>query len=209
MIHRFKGHLTSRPANGRFFYPNARRAACATPHVPAQTSGRPRAETCSPCIRLLYRGNGSTAACAVSACAGSGRKWCQDEARDLAHSRVTPKATDSKGRLSFSAFRSKVPTSPPDTPARMTAPEPGPSTWRAEIGAAWSKRSEDEGRDYLSFKLEDPGFTPNLREPVRRGERRWPRLIWSRPRKNSDLTCCAPPTRPGPPGGAFTAIRDG
>jgi uncharacterized protein (DUF736 family) len=28
---------------------------------------------------------------------------------------------------------------------------------RAEIGAAWSKRSE-EGRDYLSVKLDDPSF---------------------------------------------------
>ena len=28
---------------------------------------------------------------------------------------------------------------------------------RAEIGAAWSKRSE-EGRDYLSLKLDDPSF---------------------------------------------------
>ncbi len=29
---------------------------------------------------------------------------------------------------------------------------------RVEIGAAWSKRS-DEGRDYLSVKLDDPSFT--------------------------------------------------
>jgi uncharacterized protein (DUF736 family) len=29
---------------------------------------------------------------------------------------------------------------------------------RAEIGAAWSKRS-GEGRDYLSVKLDDPSFT--------------------------------------------------
>ena len=31
---------------------------------------------------------------------------------------------------------------------------------RAEIGAAWSKRS-NEGRDYLSLKLDDPSFTPS------------------------------------------------
>jgi uncharacterized protein (DUF736 family) len=29
---------------------------------------------------------------------------------------------------------------------------------KAEIGAAWSKRS-NEGRDYLSVKLDDPSFT--------------------------------------------------
>ena len=32
---------------------------------------------------------------------------------------------------------------------------------RAEIGAAWSKRSE-EGRDYLSLKLDDPSFTATI-----------------------------------------------
>ncbi|MFT3974929.1 MAG: DUF736 domain-containing protein [Amaricoccus sp.] len=33
---------------------------------------------------------------------------------------------------------------------------------RAEIGAAWSKRSS-EGRDYLGLKLDDPSFAhPNL-----------------------------------------------
>ena len=43
---------------------------------------------------------------------------------------------------------------------------------RAEIGAAWSKRSE-EGRDYLSLKLDDPSLQrADLREPVRRRGRR-------------------------------------
>ena len=32
---------------------------------------------------------------------------------------------------------------------------------RAEIGAAWSKQS-NEGRDYLSLKLDDPSFTPPI-----------------------------------------------
>jgi uncharacterized protein (DUF736 family) len=38
---------------------------------------------------------------------------------------------------------------------------------RAEIGAAWSKRSS-EGRDYLSVKLDDPSFTnPIFASPFR------------------------------------------
>ena len=56
---------------------------------------------------------------------------------------------------------------------------------RAEIGAAWSKRS-NEGRDYLSVKLDDPSFTaPIYANLVEDGETF--NLIWSRSRKqNSD-----------------------
>jgi uncharacterized protein (DUF736 family) len=52
---------------------------------------------------------------------------------------------------------------------------------RAEIGAAWSKRS-NEGRDYLSVKLDDPSFTaPIYANLVEDGETF--ALIWSRSRK--------------------------
>ncbi|MDA9405773.1 DUF736 domain-containing protein [Bradyrhizobium sp. CCBAU 45384] len=57
---------------------------------------------------------------------------------------------------------------------------------RAEIGAAWSKRSE-EGRDYLSLKLDDPSFNApiyaNLFEDE--GGEAYT-LLWSRPRKNGE-----------------------
>lgn len=36
--------------------------------------------------------------------------------------------------------------------------KPSPSSSSVEIGAAWSKRS-NEGRDYLGLKLDDPSFT--------------------------------------------------
>ena len=56
---------------------------------------------------------------------------------------------------------------------------------RAEIGAAWSKRSA-EGRDYLGLKLDDPSFTApiyaNLFD-VEDGQGY--SLIWSRSRKAS------------------------
>ena len=56
---------------------------------------------------------------------------------------------------------------------------------RAEIGAAWSKRS-NEGRDYLSVKLDDPSFTApifaNLFDDD--GAESYT-LIWSRSRKSS------------------------
>lgn len=57
---------------------------------------------------------------------------------------------------------------------------------RAEIGAAWSKRSE-EGRDYLSLKLDDPSFTaPIYANLFNDEEGDGYTLIWSRPRKNGD-----------------------
>jgi uncharacterized protein (DUF736 family) len=56
---------------------------------------------------------------------------------------------------------------------------------RAEIGAAWPKRS-NEGRDYLSVKLDDPSFTApiyaNLFE-AEDGETY--NLIWSRGRRSN------------------------
>ena len=52
---------------------------------------------------------------------------------------------------------------------------------RAEIGAAWSKRSD--GRDYLSLKLDDPSFNAPIYANLfddEGGEDYT--LLWSRPR---------------------------
>ena len=58
---------------------------------------------------------------------------------------------------------------------------------RAEIGAAWSKRS-NEGRDYLGLKLDDPSFTaPIFANLFADEEGEGFSLIWSRPnRRNGD-----------------------
>ena len=57
---------------------------------------------------------------------------------------------------------------------------------RAEIGAAWSKRSE-EGRDYLSLKLDDPSFNaPIYANLFNDEEGDGFTLIWSRSRKSND-----------------------
>jgi uncharacterized protein (DUF736 family) len=54
---------------------------------------------------------------------------------------------------------------------------------RAEIGAAWSKRS-NEGRDYLSVKLDDPSFmAPIYANLVEDGEAFG--LVWSRTRRQN------------------------
>ena len=58
---------------------------------------------------------------------------------------------------------------------------------RAEIGAAWSKRS-NEGRDYLGLKLDDPSFNaPIYANLFDDEEGEGFSLIWSRPsRRNGD-----------------------
>jgi uncharacterized protein (DUF736 family) len=57
---------------------------------------------------------------------------------------------------------------------------------RAEIAAAWSKRSE-EGRDYLSLKLDDPSFNAPIYANLFEDEGgEGYTLLWSRPRKSAD-----------------------
>jgi uncharacterized protein (DUF736 family) len=58
---------------------------------------------------------------------------------------------------------------------------------RVEIGAAWSKRS-NEGRDYLSVKLDDPSFTVPIYANLVEDEDQTFTLIWSRNtrRQNGD-----------------------
>ena len=54
---------------------------------------------------------------------------------------------------------------------------------RAEIGAAWAKRS-NEGRDYLSLKLDDPSFTAPIYANLFEDEdSEGYSLIWSRGRR--------------------------
>ena len=56
---------------------------------------------------------------------------------------------------------------------------------RAEIGAGWSKRS-NEGRDYLSVKLDDPSFTAPIYANLFEDEvGETFTLIWSRGRKQN------------------------
>ena len=57
---------------------------------------------------------------------------------------------------------------------------------RAEIGAAWSKRTE-EGCDYLSLKLDDPSFIAPIYANLFADESgEGYTLLWSRPRKNGE-----------------------
>lgn len=56
---------------------------------------------------------------------------------------------------------------------------------RAEIGAAWSKRS-NEGRDYISVKLDDPSFNAPIYANLFDEENGDVfNLIWSRARRSA------------------------
>ncbi|MEJ6394545.1 DUF736 domain-containing protein [Gymnodinialimonas sp. 2305UL16-5] len=78
---------------------------------------------------------------------------------------------------------------PEDSASGENAPSHRVFVGRAEIGAAWSKRS-NEDRDYLSLKLDDPSFTQpiyaNLFDDtvVEGGEETFS-LIWSRARRKN------------------------
>ena len=77
------------------------------------------------------------------------------------------------------------------TPEATRTSENAPShrifVGRAEVGAAWSKRSAEQ-RDYLSVKLDDPSFNaPIYANLVQDEEGEGFALIWSRSRKaNAD-----------------------
>ena len=72
---------------------------------------------------------------------------------------------------------------PEENRTNANAPSHRVFVGRAEIGAAWSKSSND-GREYLSVKLDDPSFTnPIYANLVKDGEAF--NLIWSRSRKQN------------------------
>ncbi|MFA1672099.1 DUF736 domain-containing protein [Rhizobium mongolense] len=76
----------------------------------------------------------------------------------------------------------------PDTRASgENAPSHRVYVGRIEIGAAWSKQS-NEGRKYLALKLDDPSFTaPIYANLVEDEDGQNCSLIWSRPnRRNGD-----------------------
>ena len=70
--------------------------------------------------------------------------------------------------------------------ANENAPSHRVFVGRAEIGAGWSKRS-NEGRDYLSVKLDDPSFpAPIYATLIAVDGQEGLQLIWSRPNGNRD-----------------------
>lgn len=76
---------------------------------------------------------------------------------------------------------------PEENRANDNAPSHRVFVGKAEIGAAWTKRS-NEGRDYLGVKLDDPSFTAPIYANLfdDEGDDTFS-LIWSRqPKRNGD-----------------------
>lgn len=74
---------------------------------------------------------------------------------------------------------------PEDASENENAPTHRVFVGRAEIGAAWTKTS-NEGRAYLSVKLDDPSFTaPIFANLFDDEDGKTYNLIWSRARKAS------------------------
>ena len=95
--------------------------------------------------------------------------------------------TSSPAKSSPSASRPRACASSPNQPLRRERAQPPRLVGRVEIGAAWSKRS-NEGREYLGLKLDDPSFNaPIFANLFDDEDGEGYSLIWSRPsRRNGD-----------------------
>lgn len=83
--------------------------------------------------------------------------------------------------VTLSVQAKKVRIVPEPRPNGENAPSHRIFVGRAEIGAAWAKRSQ-EGREYLGLKLDDPSFlTPIFANLVGDEDGESYNLIWSRP----------------------------
>lgn len=90
-----------------------------------------------------------------------------------------------KGEIvTMSVQQKNVRIVPEPEAANGNAPSHRVFVGRAEIGAAWTKQSQ-EGRDYLSLKLDDPSFVaPIYANLFAEGDGSYS-LIWTRGRKSS------------------------
>ena len=94
--------------------------------------------------------------------------------------------TDYTGSITTLSVQAKnVRIVPEENRSNDNAPSHRVFVGQAEIGAAWTKRS-NEGRDYLGVKLDDPSFTAPIYANLfdDEGEDTFS-LIWSRPSKRN------------------------
>lgn len=87
--------------------------------------------------------------------------------------------------VTLSVQAKNVRIAPEEGSTNENAPSHRVFVGRAEIGAAWSKRS-NESRDYLSLKLDDPSFTAPIYANLFDDEDGDSySLVWSRSRKQN------------------------
>lgn len=84
--------------------------------------------------------------------------------------------------ITLSVQATNVRITPEENRLNDNAPTHRITVGRAEIGAGWSKRS-NEGRDYLGLKFDDPSFTaPIYANLFDEADGQSASLIWSRQR---------------------------
>ncbi|MDC9823285.1 DUF736 domain-containing protein [Devosia sp. ZB163] len=74
---------------------------------------------------------------------------------------------------------------PEASPANQNAPTHRVFVGKAEIGAAWTKKS-NEGRSYLSVKLDDPSFASPIYANLFDDDDTGATLVWSRPARKAE-----------------------
>jgi uncharacterized protein (DUF736 family) len=95
----------------------------------------------------------------------------------------TKTGNEYKGEIVTMSVQQKNVRIVPEVSDNENAPSHRVFVGRAEIGAAWTKRS-NEGRDYLSVKLDDPSFTaPIFANLFDDEDGKSYNLIWSRARR--------------------------
>ena len=98
----------------------------------------------------------------------------------------TRTATGYKGEIvTMSVQQTNVRIVTESDQASENAPSHRVFVGRAEIGAAWSKQSQ-EGRDYLSVKLDDPSFVaPIYANLFAEDDGETHSLVWTRSRRTN------------------------
>ena len=97
----------------------------------------------------------------------------------------TKTGNEYKGEIVTMSVQQKNVRIVPEVSDNENAPSHRVFVGRAEIGAAWTKRS-NEGRDYLSVKLDDPSFTaPIFANLFDDEDGKSYNLIWSRARRTN------------------------
>jgi uncharacterized protein (DUF736 family) len=97
----------------------------------------------------------------------------------------TKTGNEYKGEIVTMSVQQKNVRIVPEDSDNENAPSHRVFVGRAEIGAAWTKRS-NEGRDYLSVKLDDPSFTaPIFANLFDDEDGKSYNLIWSRARRTN------------------------
>ncbi len=94
-------------------------------------------------------------------------------------------AGEFRGKIVTLALQAQDVRIVPEANASGNAPSHRIFVGNAEVGAAWSKTSQDK-RTYLSVKFDDPSFSAPVFAQLFSGEGDEHDLVWSRPPRRGD-----------------------